>query len=59
MCLAPFNYQLIKGDILQYCASLIASIKKDHAMVKQIIHSGLQRDENPKHYTYLQPKDIL
>lgn len=59
MRLAPFDHQLIKGDILPYCESLTASIKKNHAMVKQIIHSGLQRDENPKHYTHLQPRDIF
>ena len=36
---ASFNHQLIKGNILQYYKGLIASIKNNHAEVKQFLHS--------------------
>ena len=41
MHLAPasFDPQLIKGEILQHCKGLIASIKNNHLLAEQSFHS--------------------
>lgn len=53
MHLAPasFNPQLIKGERLQYCKVLVASIKNNYALVEQFFHSALWGDEDLKHHT--------
>ena len=47
MNLSPssLDSQLIKGDILQYCKGLIASIKNNHVLVEQSFDSVLQEDK--------------
>lgn len=56
MHLAPASSdpQLVKGDILQYCKDLIASIENNHALVEQSFHSALQGIAKLKIHT-LQP----
>ena len=60
MHLAPvsFDTQMIKGEILQYCKDLIASIKNNHSLVEQYFHSALLGDEGLKHHT-LQPRYFI
>lgn len=55
---ASFNPQLIKGDILQNCKGLIASIKINHVLVEQSFHSMFQGDEDLGQHT-LQPGDFI
>ena len=60
MHLAPssFEPQLIKGETLQYCKDLIASVKNNHTLVGQSFHSVPLRDKDLKHHT-LQPGDFV
>ena len=46
---ASFDPQLVKGEILQYCKGLIASIINNHNWVEQSFHSV--GDEDLKHHT--------
>lgn len=39
---ASFDPQLVKGDILQYCKGLTASIENKYVLVEQSFHSTLQ-----------------
>ena len=48
---ASSDLQMIKEEILQYSKDLIASIKNNHALVKQSFHSALFGDEDLKHHT--------
>ena len=48
---ASFDPQLIKGDILQYCRGLIASVENKHALIEQSFHCALLGDEDLKHHT--------
>ena len=57
LALASFDPQLIKGEILQQCKGLTASIKNNPALVQQPFHSLLLGDEDLKHHT-LQPGDF-
>ena len=54
----PFDPQLMKGETLQYCKGLIASIENNHASVEQSFHSVLQGDQDLKLHT-LQPGDFV
>ena len=47
---ASFDPQLIKGKILSYCEDLIASVKKNHALVEQLFYSTPLGDEELKHH---------
>ena len=60
MHLAPvsFDPQQIKGEKLQYCKDLIASVKNNHTLVGQSFHSVPLRDKDLKHHT-LQPGDFV
>ena len=49
---APFDPQLIKGEILQYCKGLIASIKNNHVLTEQYFHTALLGDEDFMHHTF-------
>lgn len=42
---ASLDSQWVKGDILQYCRGLTASIDNNHALVEQHFHSALQGNE--------------
>ena len=50
LALASFDSQLIKGEILQYCKGLTASIKNNHVLVEQSFHSVLVGDDDLKHH---------
>ena len=39
LALACFDPELIKGEILQYCKDLLASIKNNHILVEQSLHN--------------------
>ena len=58
LALASFDPQPTKGEILQYCKGLIASIKNNHNLVEQSFHSALLGDEDLKH-SPLQPGDCI
>lgn len=51
---ASFDLQLIKGDILQYCKGMLASIKISHVLVEQSFHSALQGREDLKQHNLLE-----
>ena len=55
---ASFDPRLIKGEILQYCKGLIASIKNNHVLVEQSFHSEPLGDEDVEHHV-LQPEDFV
>lgn len=47
-----FYLQLVKGEILQHCKHLSASIKNNQVLVEQSFHSALLGDDDLKHYTW-------
>ena len=47
---AYFDPQPIKGEIVQYCKGLIASIKNNHVLVQQLFHSVSSGDKDLEHH---------
>lgn len=48
---AYFDPQLVKGDILQYCKGLIATVENNHALAEQSFCSVIPGDEDLEHHT--------
>ena len=55
---ASFDPPLIKGEILQYCNGLIASVKIIMFLVEQYFHSVFLQEEDLKHHI-LQFEDFI